>query len=105
MQRRQLLKHGVLLATSAAALPIWSARSSASSLTPLDSSHPPAAALHYVDDHTKASSEHYPQSSGQQCANCRHYQGAGQPRGGCALFNGFSVSRDGWCSGWVAAPE
>ena len=72
-------------------------------LKPLTQSNPAAKALHYVEDSAKADPAFYEQASGHQCANCRHYQGGDQPRGGCALFPGYSVSANGWCAGWVSA--
>lgn len=74
-------------------------------LTPLSPMHGPAMALNYVDDAADANPDHYTQGSGEHCANCRHYRGGDNARGGCALFPNYSVSAKGWCAGWVADPE
>lgn len=74
----------------------------AESLTPLDTSHPPAKALAYVEDAANADPSRY--QPGSRCDNCTHYQpqAGAADRGGCALFPGFSVTAGGWCAGWVA---
>jgi hypothetical protein len=74
----------------------------AETLKPLSRAHPPARALKYVDDAADADPSVYPEDASQNCKNCRHYQGGDDPRGACALYNGFSVSSSGWCTGWVA---
>jgi hypothetical protein len=71
-------------------------------LKPLSREYPPAQALKYVDNAADADPSVYPADGSQKCKNCRHYQGGDNPRGACALFNGFSVSSSGWCTGWVA---
>ena len=62
-----------------------------------------AAALGYVTDASKADKAKYPQyAAGQDCANCKQYQGnAGNATGGCTIFGGRNVAAKGWCSAWV----
>ena len=75
------------------------------SLKPLDTSHPPAKALAYVEDAANADPSRF--QAGSRCDNCTHYQPhtGSADRGGCALFPGFSVTAAGWCAGWVPQPD
>ena len=75
------------------------------SLARLNRSHPPAQALKYVEDASRADPSVYPADASPSCASCRHYQGSNDPRGGCALYPGFSVRASGWCTGWVASKQ
>jgi len=70
-------------------------------LKPLDTSNTAAKALHFVEDAANADPEVYDRQSGQNCSNCIHFKGGDQALGGCALFPGYSVPAEGWCSGWV----
>lgn len=42
-------------------------------------------------------------TDGQNCGNCRLYQGGDAPKGGCAIFAGKEVEGAGWCKSWTAA--
>jgi hypothetical protein len=59
---------------------------------------PPAKALNYTEDNTKAGPPH---QAGQECANCNFYTGAATGYGPCQLFAGKSVAAKGWCSGYA----
>jgi len=54
---------------------------------------PIAVAMKYVVKSTVAD---------QTCGNCMHYaKDAKGDSGGCAIFGGKLVARDGWCAGWM----
>ena len=41
-------------------------------------------------------------AAGQNCANCRFYQGRpADPWGGCGALDGKLVNPRGWCVAWV----
>ena len=62
-----------------------------------------AAALHDVEDNTRAS---VPNKAGQECSNCSLYHGhAGEACGPCELYPGFVVHSKGWCAGYQARPQ
>ena len=62
-----------------------------------------AVALGYRADTTKVDAKKFPKhEASQNCANCSLYQGkAGDATGGCPLFAGKVVAKNGWCSAWV----
>jgi hypothetical protein len=64
-------------------------------------SDPEAQKLHYTDDASKVDHAANPTYvAGSKCANCSMFRGGGAATGGCALFQGKSVSANGWCSGY-----
>jgi hypothetical protein len=70
-------------------------------LQELPTDNPQAQALKYTEDVEANAPEGYPEGSDQNCANCLHYKSVDDSWGSCALFPGFKVHADGWCSVWV----
>ncbi len=66
-------------------------------------SDPPAMAVGYVPDATKANKVKYPTyAAGQRCGTCILYEGkAGEASGPCPLFPNKQVAAMGWCSSWA----
>jgi len=66
----------------------------------LDPGNAQAKALDYVHDAGKASSN--PAfKEGSNCANCVQWTGGDDQWGGCNIFPGKAVNRDGWCTAWA----
>lgn len=63
--------------------------------------NPQAQALKYVEDVEANPPQGFPAGSGQHCANCLHYGTVDDQWGSCAIFPGFKVRAEGWCSAWV----
>lgn len=103
MNRRSI----IIATTAATATTLLAGRPTraAEPLKPLDTSHPPAKALKYVNDFNNADPSVYEAGSGERCSNCVHYEARNDEQGTCAIFPGFSVAAKGWCAGWVAAPS
>lgn len=99
MKRRTILK---LTGTTALGVFACDRLIASEPLKPLDTSHPAAKALAYVENAADADPGRY--QPGSRCDNCTHYlpQSGSAEVGGCALFPGFSVTAAGWCAGWVA---
>ncbi|MBS0212699.1 MAG: high-potential iron-sulfur protein [Proteobacteria bacterium] len=64
---------------------------------PLDNAQ--AKALAYTED--ASSSKHPGYKAGSTCTNCQFFTAA---TGACALFKGYRVSPNGWCSAWAKKP-
>lgn len=62
---------------------------------------PQAKGLQYVHDFEEAKSNPAHQE-GAHCANCMHWTGEDADWGGCAIFPGKAVNRNGWCTAWAA---
>jgi anaerobic selenocysteine-containing dehydrogenase len=94
--RRAFLKKSLI---GLAALPfgagVLSTRALAADMPMLTEDNPQAKALQYAADASAAGAP-----SGQVCTNCMHYTAENQ---GCALFPGYAVHKNGWCSAWAAA--
>ena len=92
ISRRRLL---AITAASAASIPLTAltGRATAMGHAKLDPNDAQAKALQYVHDSAK---------EGQNCANCQLYTGGDAAWGPCAIFPGKEVSRNGWCTAWVA---
>ncbi len=91
----------IQLTTVATAATFTSQTSGAEALEPLPEDNPQAVALKYVEDVSASAPEGYPAGSGQDCANCLHYESLDDTWGSCALFPGYKVRAAGWCVGWV----
>lgn len=91
----------VQLSSVAAAAALTHQARGAEALKPLPQDNPQAQALKYVDDVQANPPAGYPAGSGQNCANCLHYGAVDDSSGSCAIFPGFSVQAEGWCSAWV----
>lgn len=61
---------------------------------------PQAKALKYVHDASKASDNPAFQE-GAHCANCLQWTGGDAEWGGCRIFPGKLVNRNGWCTAWA----
>ena len=72
----------------------------ASDMPRLDPSDPQAKALQYVHDASDAT-EFQQFKEGSNCANCMQWQGGDSEWGGCPIFPGKAVSRNGWCTAWA----
>jgi hypothetical protein len=102
VKRRTLITAGPMMTALALGLIGRNAVAQAQPLQPLDQSNPAAKALHYVDDAANADPTLYDDAkAGEVCSNCVHFQDPDSARGGCALFPGYSVAAQGWCSGWA----
>lgn len=66
----------------------------------LDPGNPQAKALSYVHDAGKAS-DNPAFKEGANCANCVQWTGGDSKWGGCNIFPGKQVNRDGWCTAWA----
>lgn len=72
----------------------------AQDLPALPADNAQAKALSYVE--TTEGLAHPSFKAGSDCTNCQFYTGkAGDARGPCTLFPGFSVNAKGWCSAWA----
>lgn len=66
----------------------------------LEESDPTAQQLSYTHDASQV--QHSKYESGQQCDNCRYFQGdKGDEWAPCTLFPGKSVHGPGWCSAYA----
>lgn len=61
---------------------------------------PQAKALNYVHDAGKAT-DNPAYKEGAHCANCLQWTGGDAQWGGCNIFPGKRVNRDGWCTAWA----
>lgn len=91
----------VQLGSAAAAATFTGRIGAQESLERLPPENPQAQALKYVEDVEANPPETYPAGSGQNCANCLHYQAVDDEWGSCAIFPGYRVRAAGWCSAWV----
>lgn len=76
--------------------------SRAADLPHLSTDDPQAKGLSYVHDAAEAKG-HSTYREGAHCANCQQWKGGEAEWGGCNIFPGKAVNRDGWCTAWVAA--
>ncbi|WP_434778783.1 high-potential iron-sulfur protein [Neisseria sp. Ec49-e6-T10] len=69
----------------------------------LNEKDPMATRLGYKEQTTQVDGNKYPKhDNSQSCANCTLYQGnGGDAAGGCSLFAGKFVAKDGWCMSWA----
>lgn len=73
-------------------------------LPALSEDDPQAKGLSYVEDATTVDATAQPRyAAGQACENCALYIPQDDARGGCSIFPGKSVNKNGWCS--VYAPK
>jgi hypothetical protein len=95
VSRRKFLVAAVLAVVAA---PLLGAAppARAAALPRLPGSNVQAKALGYLPDASKSANP--ARKAGSACANCQFYTAA---TGACALFPGFSVEAQGWCSAWA----
>lgn len=100
--RRRFLRGAVAGVIAAPAAGLLATRGAAAAEQPkLDPSDPQASALNYVHDASEAA-DHSAYKEGADCANCLHWTGGDAEWGGCNIFRGKLVHRDGWCTAWAA---
>jgi High potential iron-sulfur protein len=68
----------------------------AQTLKKLTAENATAKALKYVED--AATSTEPSIKPGSHCANCQFFTASNS---GCSLFQGYSVSAQGWCTAWA----
>jgi hypothetical protein len=73
---------------------------SAADMPKLDPNNGQAKALNYVHDAAEAASNPAFQE-GSDCGNCVQWTGGDSEWGGCNIFPGKAVARDGWCTAWA----
>jgi hypothetical protein len=66
----------------------------------LSPSDPQAKALNYVHDAAEAS-DNAAFKEGANCGNCAQWTGGDAEWGGCNIFPGKVVAREGWCTAWA----
>ena len=94
--RRRFLVQAAVAASALPLLARMASQPAQASLPKLPLDNAQAKALGYVEDASTTKNAAY--KPGSKCSNCQFHQPA---TGGCALFNGYSVSADGWCSAWA----
>lgn len=100
--RRRFVRGAV---TGAIAVPIaglLGRHAAAADMPKLDPENAQAKGLNYVHDASEASSNPAFQE-GSNCANCVQWTGGDAQWGGCNIFPGKAVNRDGWCTAWAPA--
>src|ERR1700693_5817799 len=99
--RRSFLKTGSLAVLAAAIT--GSVGNAAAQGAKVDEKDAQAQSLGYKHDATKVDKAKFAKYlAGQDCANCRFYQGKPTDAwGGCAIFQGKQVAGKGWCSAYV----
>lgn len=99
-RRHFLVRTALVAATAPFAARLLSHSAHAQDLSPLPKDHATAVALAYTED--AATVKHASFKPESNCINCQFYTGkAGEARGPCTLFPGFSVAANGWCSAWA----
>ncbi|MGD8710040.1 MAG: high-potential iron-sulfur protein [Ectothiorhodospiraceae bacterium] len=102
-KRRYFIRASLM---TAAALPLagvlgQGVARAAEDMPKLSPDDPQAKSLNYHEDATKVASG---RQDGAFCHNCSFYQGSGDAQwGGCQIFPGKAVNRDGWCLSWQKA--
>ncbi len=72
----------------------------------LDENAPMAKALGYKADSKKVDTARFKKFvAGQNCSNCSQYTKKNDNWGECKIIKGGLVSKDGWCSSYVAAKK
>jgi hypothetical protein len=106
LSRRTLVSGAFYAAALIPALGVIGSSQAAPMLAPLDPKDPQAKALNFSTDTTKVDAAANPSHKPDQtCANCAQFvAAAGAATGGCNLFPGKSVPKDGWCKAWVKKP-
>lgn len=103
LDRRRFLRGAVTGVIAAPIAGLLGSRSAdAAELSKLDPNNAQAKALNYVHDAAEASANPAFQE-GSNCANCVQWTGGDSEWGGCNIFPGKAVAREGWCSAWAQA--
>ncbi|MGA2777945.1 MAG: high-potential iron-sulfur protein [Steroidobacteraceae bacterium] len=106
LSRRTLVSGAFYAAALIPALGVIGSSQAAAALTPLDPNDGQAKAFAFTNDTTKVDAAANPSHKAEQsCANCAQFvAAAGAATGGCNLFPGKSVPKNGWCKAWVKKP-
>jgi len=101
LKRRRFMRNAVAGVVAVPIAGLLAGRSAAAAELPkLDPTTGQAKALNYVNDAAEASSN--PSfKEGSECANCIQWQGGDSEWGGCNIFPGSAVHRNGWCTAWA----
>jgi hypothetical protein len=104
--RRTLVSGAFCAVALIPALGVISTSEAAPALVPLDPSDPTAKSFGYLNDTTKVDASAYPSHKADQvCSNCAQFVAmAGAATGGCNVFPGKSVQKNGWCKVWAKKP-
>ncbi len=96
-------RRGFLQALPAATLTLTLARGTPAQATRLEEFEPLAVSLGYKHEASRVDGKSFPTYvAGQNCANCRFYQGKpADPWGGCGALDEKLVNPRGWCVAWV----
>lgn len=100
--RRNLLRKGAAAVTAVfLGRLVIGDQSQAEDMPKLSEDDPQAKGLKYTHDASTVDSPM--RKEGAICANCMHWQADQETTwGGCAIFPGKAVNKDGWCTAWVA---
>lgn len=99
--RRRFLRTAVAGVIAAPIAGLLGGRAAAAEQPRLEESDPKAKAFNYVHDAADAS-DHSAFQEGAHCANCLQWTGGDKQWGGCNIFPGKLVNRDGWCVAWAS---
>ena len=96
-------RRAFLYALPAATLTLTLARSTSAQATRLEEYEPLAVSLGYKHEASRVDGRNFTTYAvGQNCANCRFYQGKpADPWGDCGVLDGKLVKPRGWCVAWV----
>ena len=99
--RRRFLRGAAAGVIAAPIVGLLGGREAAAADQPkLDPSMGQAKALNYVHDAADAS-DNPAFKEGADCANCLQWTGGDAEWGGCNIFPGKLVNRNGWCTAWA----
>lgn len=106
MSRRCFVGRGLQASTVLPLLSLTIHANAATSLPPLDPTDPTAKALGFALDTSKVDGTANPSHKAEQrCGTCAQYQGApSDASGGCNIFAGKNVPKNGWCKVWAQKP-
>lgn len=104
--RRTLVSGAFYAAALLPALGVIATSEAAATLEPLSPNDPQAKAFSFSNDTAKVDAAANPtHKADQACANCAQFVApAGAATGGCNIFPGKSVPKNGWCKAWVKKP-
>lgn len=100
-QRRRFLGVGVGVAAAVAVAVGAKAPLAEAAVPKLDHSSKEAQRLKYVHEARRVPAEL--RQEGARCSNCINWLGGDAQWGGCKVFPGKRMNRDGWCTAWQQA--
>lgn len=98
MSDHRCTRRGFLI-HAASAVPVLGALATSQALAAppkLPVTHAQAKALAYTE--TASTVKHASFKAGSKCSNCQFFNAA---TSACAIFPGFTVAAEGWCSAWA----